>query len=100
MFEMFEILLGMALIWWATLIIYAIYYMGDEQMEDIKEQLIKADLALINSLEKDIVILEDVVNSQDKIIKMQRDMLDKTEAFVTKMKEMTSGKEESSNERI
>jgi hypothetical protein len=69
-------------------------------MEDIKEQLIKADLALINSLEKDILILEDVVNSQDKIIKMQRDMLDKTEAFVTKMKEMTSGKEESSNERI
>ena len=67
-------------------------------MEDIKEQLIKADLALINSLEKDIVILEDVVNSQDKIIKMQRDMLDKTEAFVTKMKEMTSGKEEISNE--
>jgi hypothetical protein len=69
-------------------------------MEDIKEQLIKADLALINSLEKDILILEDVVNSQDKIIKMQRDMLDKTEAFVTKMKEMTSGKEEISNERI
>ena len=69
-------------------------------MEDIKDQLIKADLALINSLEKDIVILEDVVNSQDKIIKMQRGMLDKTEAFVTKMKEMTSGKEESSNERI
>jgi hypothetical protein len=67
-------------------------------MEDIKEQLIKADLALINSLEKDILILEDVVNSQDKIIKMQRDMLDKTEAFVTKMKEMTSGKEEISNE--
>jgi hypothetical protein len=27
---LFEILLGMALIWWATLIIYAIYYMGDE----------------------------------------------------------------------
>jgi hypothetical protein len=69
-------------------------------MEDIKEQLIKADLALINSLEKDIVLLEEVVNSQDKIIKMQRDMLDKTEAFVTKMKEMTSGKEEISNERI
>ena len=69
-------------------------------MEDIKEQLIKADLALINSLEKDIVLLEEVVNSQDKIIKMQRGMLDKTEAFVTKMKEMTSGKEESSNERI
>jgi hypothetical protein len=67
-------------------------------MEDIKEQLIKADLALINSLEKDILILEDVVNSQDKIIKMQRGMLDKTEAFVTKMKEMTSGKEEISNE--
>ena len=67
-------------------------------MEDIKEQLIKADLALINSLEKDIVLLEEVVNSQDKIIKMQRDMLDKTEAFVTKMKEMTSGKEEISNE--
>jgi hypothetical protein len=67
-------------------------------MEDIKEQLIKADLALINSLEKDILILEDVVNSQDKIIKMQRDMLDKTEAFVTKMKEMTSVKEEISNE--
>ena len=67
-------------------------------MEDIKEQLIKADLALINSLEKDIALLEDVVNSQDKIIKMQRDMLDKTEAFVTKMKEMTSGKEEISNE--
>jgi hypothetical protein len=69
-------------------------------MEDIKEQLIKADLALINSLEKDIVLLEEVVNSQDKIIKMQRGMLDKTEAFVTKMKEMTSGKEEISNERI
>ena len=69
-------------------------------MEDIKEQLIKADIAFINSLEKDILILEDVVNSQDKIIIMQRDMLDKTEAFVTKMKEMTSGKEESSNERI
>jgi hypothetical protein len=69
-------------------------------MEDIKEQLIKADLALINSLEKDIVLLEEVVNSQDKIIKMQRDMLDKTEAFVTKMKEMTSGKEEKTNERI
>jgi hypothetical protein len=67
-------------------------------MEDIKEQLIKADLALINSLEKDIVLLEEVVNSQDKIIKMQRGMLDKTEAFVTKMKEMTSGKEEISNE--
>ena len=69
-------------------------------MEDIKEQLIKADLALINSLEKDIVLLEEVVNSQDKIIKMQRGMLDKTEAFVTKMKEMTSGKEERTNERI
>ena len=69
-------------------------------MEDIKEQLIKADIAFINSLEKDIALLEDVVNSQDKIIKMQRDMLDKTEAFVTKMKEMTSGKEEISNERI
>ena len=27
---MFEILLGMGIIWWATLIIYAIYYMGDE----------------------------------------------------------------------
>ena len=67
-------------------------------MEDIKEQLIKADIAFINSLEKDIALLEDVVNSQDKIIKMQRDMLDKTEAFVTKMKEMTSGKEEISNE--
>ena len=67
-------------------------------MEDIKEQLIKADIALINSLEKDIVLLEEVVNSQDKIIKMQRGMLDKTEAFVTKMKEMTSGKEEISNE--
>ena len=67
-------------------------------MEDIKEQLIKADLALINSLEKDILLLEEVVNSQDKIIKMQRGMLDKTEAFVTKMKEMTSGKEEISNE--
>ena len=69
-------------------------------MEDLKDQLIKADLALINSLEKDILLLEEVVNSQDKIIKMQRGMLDKTEAFVTKMKEMTSGKEESSNERI
>ena len=67
-------------------------------MEDIKEQLIKADIAFINSLEKDIALLEDVVNSQDKIIKMQRGMLDKTEAFVTKMKEMTSGKEEISNE--
>ena len=67
-------------------------------MEDIKEQLIKADIAFINSLEKDIALLEEVVNSQDKIIKMQRGMLDKTEAFVTKMKEMTSGKEEISNE--
>jgi len=54
-------------------------------MEDLKDQLIKADLALINSLEKDILLLEEVVNSQDKIIKMQRGMLDKTEAFVTKI---------------
>jgi|JYMV01.1.fsa_nt_gi hypothetical protein len=28
--EIFEILLGMGLIWWALLIIYMIYYMGDE----------------------------------------------------------------------
>jgi hypothetical protein len=28
--EIFEILLGMSLIWWALLIIYMIYYMGDE----------------------------------------------------------------------
>ncbi len=71
-------------------------------MEDKREQLIKADiaLALVEALEKEIVILEEVVNSQDKIIKMQRGMLDKTEAFVTKMKEMTSGKEEKTNERI
>jgi hypothetical protein len=27
---MFEILLGMGIIWWALLIIYAIYYTGDE----------------------------------------------------------------------
>jgi hypothetical protein len=63
-------------------------------MEDKREQLIKADiaLALVEALEKEIVILEEVINSQDKIIKMQRDMLDKTESFVSKMKEMTSGK--------
>jgi hypothetical protein len=28
--QMFEILLGMFLVWWAILIIYAIYYMGDD----------------------------------------------------------------------
>ena len=67
-------------------------------MEDLKAQLIKADIAMINILNKDIAALEEVVNSQDKIIKMQRGMLDKTKAFVTKMKEMTSGKEEISNE--
>ena len=27
---MFEILLGMGIIWWALLIIYAIWYTGDE----------------------------------------------------------------------
>jgi|LWDU01.1.fsa_nt_gi hypothetical protein len=27
---LFEILLGMALIWWAVLIIYAIYYTGED----------------------------------------------------------------------
>jgi hypothetical protein len=27
---LFEILLGMFLVWWATLVIYAIWYMGDE----------------------------------------------------------------------
>jgi len=27
---LFEILLGMALIWWALLIIYAIYYTGED----------------------------------------------------------------------
>jgi hypothetical protein len=67
-------------------------------MEGIKEQLLKANIALINSLNKDIVILEEVINSQDKIIKMQRDMLDKTDDFVSKMKAMTIGKEEISNE--
>jgi len=28
--EIFELLLGISLIWWALLIIYAIYYTGDE----------------------------------------------------------------------
>jgi signal recognition particle GTPase len=74
-------------------------------MFDIKEQLIKADIALIQldtlieALNKDIVLLEEVISSQDKIIKMQRNMLDKTEAFVTKMRVITSGKEERTNDR-
>jgi len=74
-------------------------------MFDIKEQLIKADIALIQldtlieALNKDIVLLEEVISSQDKIIKMQRNILDKTEAFVTKMRVITSGKEERTNDR-
>ena len=52
-------------------------------MEDLKAQLIQEDIALINGLNKEIRLLESLVDKQDKIIEMQQGMLDKVRTLST-----------------
>lgn len=69
-------------------------------MNDIKERLIQSDIELIQGLNKEIVLLEKVIASQDHIIEKQTDMLVQAEVFVLKLQQIVNDKEEITNERI
>ncbi len=69
-------------------------------MNDIKERLIQSDIELIQGLNKEIVLLEKVIASQDHIIEKQTDMLVQAEVFVLKLQQIVNDKEEINNERI